>query len=91
MFYNEINEGTEEDDMSKILALPEDLNHRIQSLSQKIEKSPILCLREALENYLEDQEDYLSAVAVKKRILAGEEKTYSMEEVKKECGLDDLD
>jgi RHH-type rel operon transcriptional repressor/antitoxin RelB len=75
--------------MNTLLSLPVDLTQRLESLAQKTEKSPLFCLREALETYIEDQEDYLKAVAVKKRILSGQEKTYSLEEVEKMCGLDD--
>ena len=40
------------------------------------------------ERFLEDREDYLLSLATLERIENGKERTYTLEEVKKELGLD---
>jgi RHH-type rel operon transcriptional repressor/antitoxin RelB len=75
--------------MTASLRLPETLEKRLEAVAQQMHHSKDFCLRQALEEYLEDREDYLSASAIKQRILSGEEKTYSLDEVKKMCGLKD--
>ena len=74
-----------------MLTLPEDLTQKLEALAQKTSHSAFFCLKEAVESYIEDREDYLAACAVKKRILSGQEKTYSMDEVKRLCERDDAD
>ncbi|WP_456151101.1 type II toxin-antitoxin system RelB family antitoxin [Actinotignum urinale] len=46
-------------------------------------------MREALENYLEDLEDYYEAVETYQRVSRGAEKTYNLAEVGEVLGLGD--
>ena len=56
-----------------IVNLSKDLEKRIGILSDKLHKSKELFLQEALENYMEDQEDYLMAsAAVEEQKKSGE-------------------
>lgn len=63
--------------------LPENLEQRLQKLALDTERSKSFYVRKAIEAYLEDQEDYQRAIALKQRIDTGLEKTYSLAEVEK--------
>jgi RHH-type rel operon transcriptional repressor/antitoxin RelB len=71
--------------MSIALRLSPELDKRLTDLAKKTHRSKSYYAREALENYIEDLEDYYLA----KAILDNPGKIYTMEEVEKLCGLDD--
>ncbi len=73
--------------------LPAELEKRLDQLVERTHRSKSSCVQQALAEFLEDQEDYLDAVAVVERIKRGEEKVHSYEEVMKALGLenDNLD
>ena len=73
--------------MTTAVRLPEDLEKRLEALAARTHRSKSYYLKRALETYIEDYEDYLMALEVKKRMDAGQEKTYTLEEVKKKLGL----
>lgn len=73
--------------MTTAVRLPEDLQKRLEALAARTHRSKSYYLKRALETYIEDYEDYLMALEVKKRMDAGQEKTYTLEEVKKKLGL----
>lgn len=75
--------------MTISLRLPEDLERRLNNLAKETHRTKTFYLQRALENFLEDREDYLLALAVKERISSGKEKLYTLEEVEKELGLKD--
>lgn len=75
--------------MTAAVRLPEALEKRLDALAARTHRSKSYYLRRALEEFLEDREDYLSASAIKQKILSGEEKTYSLDEVKKMRDLKD--
>lgn len=64
--------------------LPHELEERLASLASKTHRSKSYYVKRAIEEFLEDQEDYLEALAV----LEKKGKTYTLDEVKKELGID---
>lgn len=71
--------------MAIALKVSPELDKRLTVLAKKTHRSKSYFAREALENYIEDLEDYYLAKAV----LENPGKIYSSEEVRKMCGLDD--
>ena len=71
--------------MTITLKLPAELEKRVNILSKKTHLSKSRLAREALENYIEDLEDYYLAKAVQ----TNPGQIYSAEEVRNMCGLDD--
>ncbi|MBT6455735.1 MAG: ribbon-helix-helix domain-containing protein [Gammaproteobacteria bacterium] len=69
--------------------LPDELYHRLKRLSDETGRTATYYIREAIEDHLGDLEDAYFAQRVLERVRSGEEKTYSLDEVKKELGLDD--
>jgi RHH-type rel operon transcriptional repressor/antitoxin RelB len=67
------------------IRLPIDIENRLAQLAKKTGRTKTYFAREAILNYLEDMEDYYSAVAAIKK----PGKRYSSEEVRKELGLED--
>ena len=65
--------------------VPEELESRLGNLAEKTGRSKSFYIRKALEQFLEDQEDYLLAVS----ILKENNKSFSLEEVKQDLGLED--
>lgn len=68
--------------------IPEELQKRLETLVENTKRSRSFYLREALEEYLDEHEDLLNALAVKERIQKGTEKLYTIEEARKVLGLD---
>lgn len=71
--------------MAIALRLPSDLDKRLTTLAKKTHRSKSYFVREALETYIDDLEDYYLA----KTILGNPGKIYSAEEVRKMCDLED--
>ncbi len=71
--------------MPTSLRLPVELDARIEELATKTQRSKSYHIRRAIEKYLEDLEDYLTAVAV----LEMKNTRTPWKEVKKELGLAD--
>lgn len=67
--------------------LPDDLEKRLNTLCAETHRAKSFYIRKALEEFLDDREDYLLALAVKERISAGKEKTYTLDEIKQEFDL----
>ncbi|MBI9108445.1 MAG: ribbon-helix-helix protein, CopG family [Spirochaetales bacterium] len=63
--------------------LDEDLEKRLENLSHETGRSKSYYVKQAIETYLDDREDYLLALSV----LEAEEPVKSLEEVRKELGL----
>ena len=78
--------------MTLAVRLPLALEKRLNALAKKTHRSKSSFVCQALEEYLEDQEDYYAAVEAQKRLDAGLEKTYTLEEAMKMWGIteDDL-
>jgi len=64
--------------------LEPELEKRLERLAKKTGRTKSYYAKEAIRQYIEDREDYLLAVEVSKR----NEKTFSLEEVRRELGLD---
>lgn len=65
--------------------IPTDLYNRLSDLSTKTHRTKTSFVREALSRYIEDLEDYYLAVSVS----AQNNPTYTPDEVRKMCGLED--
>jgi len=65
--------------------VPEELESRLGNLAEKTGRSKSFYIRKALEQFIEDQEDYLLAVSVLKE----NNNSFSLEEVKQNLGLED--
>ncbi len=65
------------------LRLPNELDTRLEHLSVETDRNKSYLIRRAIEDFLEDQEDFILASAR----LAKKEKVYTLKEVKKKLGL----
>lgn len=65
------------------LRLPVELEQSLTLCAKELHKSKSELVQEALANYLEDVQDYISA----KKVLARKEPTISHEDLKRELGL----
>lgn len=69
--------------------LPQDTIKRLDNLGAQTRRPASDYVREALEKYLDDLEDYYLAAEELEAIRAGKSKIYELEEVKADLGLDD--
>ncbi len=65
------------------IRLPEEMEARINNLAKSTQRSKTFFIKEALNNYLEDMEDYYEAL---KRDNDPEQNLISLEELKKALG-----
>jgi len=72
-----------------VLELPQELRERIETRSGAANQKPENFMLMAIEQYLEDLEDYEDAVRISEEVRSGRMKTYSLEEVRAHLGLDD--
>ncbi len=63
------------------LIIPDDVGKRLLDFAEKAHLSKDEYATQVLEEFLEDQEDYLEALEISLRIERGEEKTIPYEEV----------
>ncbi|MBX9621603.1 MAG: CopG family transcriptional regulator [Alphaproteobacteria bacterium] len=63
------------------LTIPDELDKRLSALAAKAHVPKDEYALHALEEYLEDQEDYLQALEISQRVERGEEKTIPYEDV----------
>lgn len=75
----------------KPLLIPNDLNKRLETLAAKVHLSAEECAAQALEEFLDDQEDYLIALERLGRIEKGIDKTISLEEMLGKLELEEKD
>ena len=71
------------------IQIPDKLGAWLQETAARLGKSPDELVSEAVQQSLEDREDYEDALETSRRIQRGEEKTYSLDEVERRLGLDD--
>jgi len=69
------------------LRLPEGIEKRLEALARKTGRSKSYYAKRAIEEFLEDQEDYLLALGALERVERGE-RTVSLEELEKQLGLE---
>jgi RHH-type rel operon transcriptional repressor/antitoxin RelB len=77
--------------MTLSVRIPPELEQRLSELSQKARRTKTSFVCQALEEFLEDQEDYFAALEVQQRIDAGLEKTYTLEEASRILGWKNLE
>lgn len=75
--------------MSTSIRLSPETEKRLNNLAARTGRSKAFYLRHAIEDYLDDMEDYYLAADVLKRVRRGGEETYSAKQVRQELGLDD--
>lgn len=75
--------------MATSIRLAPETEKRLNELSARTGRSKAYYLREAVEEYIDDMEDYYLAQAELKAIREGRARTYSLDEVKRELGLED--
>ena len=69
--------------------IPEETFERLQSAAAELGETPGNVILAAIEGYLEDREDVRRAEEILRKIESGEMRTYTLEEVERELGLDD--
>lgn len=74
--------------MTVTIEIDEALERRLQALVDRTGESRADLLRNIVQNGIEDVEGYFSAAAIVERLRRGEERTYPLEEVVRELGLD---
>ena len=75
--------------MPMVLEVPCEIEERISLWSERLNEPQSAFMLRAVEEYIEDLEDYDEAAMVNAEIRAGRMKTYSLEEVERE--MDELD
>lgn len=75
--------------MATSLRLPKDIENRLDALAQATGRTKTFYLRTLIEQNFDDLEAYYTAHDVLARVRAGTEKTYTLEEVERDLGLED--
>lgn len=77
--------------MSKQTAvrIPDETYERLQALAARTGRTATYYIREALEEHLEDLEDIYLAEQTLERLRRGEERTYPLDDVERDLGLED--
>lgn len=70
------------------IRLPEDIEKRLNALAAETGRTKTFYVVEAIKEHLEDMEDMALPEQVMKRVRSGEERTYTLEEVKRDLGLE---
>ena len=68
--------------------IPDNLNEVLEKFCKADERSKSWFVKKALQTYLEDLEDYRAGIKALEEFERSDKKTYSIEEVAKECGID---
>jgi RHH-type rel operon transcriptional repressor/antitoxin RelB len=71
-----------------LLRVPDELVSRLEKLAERTGRSKKYHARQAILEYLDDQDDLALAEQIKHRIDMGEERTSSLDEVAARPGLD---
>ena len=71
------------------LRLPPELEKRLDDLAKRTGRTKSFYAREAIAEHIGDLEDLYVAEKRYEDVLAGRSKTYSLEEVERELGLED--
>lgn len=71
------------------IRLPQEIEQRLAELARRTGRTKTFYAREAILEHLDDLEDLYLAEEVLTRIRAGQERTYTLDEVEKELGLED--
>ncbi len=65
------------------IRLPEEMEQRLSQLAKETHRTKTYYVKRAIEEFLDDQEDYLLALSVMERVEKGKEKTIPLEEILK--------
>ena len=71
------------------LRLPEDIERRLEALAKRTGRSKSFYAREAILEHLDDLEAAHLSDQILQRVEAGQEKTYTLDELEQELGLAD--
>lgn len=75
--------------MPTSVRLTTDLEARLDALAARTGRTKAFYIREAVEEHLDDLEDLYQAEEAIGRLRRGESRTYTLEEMERELGLDD--
>jgi RHH-type rel operon transcriptional repressor/antitoxin RelB len=75
--------------MATSIRLPEDIERRLDILVEKTGRTKAFYIREMILTHIDEMEDYYLAADVVERLRKGEERTYSLQEVRRDLGLGD--
>lgn len=75
--------------MATSIRLPVELEQRLDRLAAQTGRTKAFYLRRAIEAYLDEMEDTYLAEKELKAVREGRARTYSLDEIKRETGLDD--
>jgi len=70
-----------------MIAIPQSVEKRLRQLAKRSACSIDDLAREAIEQYIEDAEDIYNAERILRRVRAGREGTYTLDDVAKRIGL----
>ena len=65
------------------------MEKRLSQLAKDTHRTKSYYVKRAIEEFLDDQEDYLLALSIMERVERGEEKTIPFEEILKKYGMND--
>jgi RHH-type rel operon transcriptional repressor/antitoxin RelB len=71
------------------IRLPQSIEKRLDRLAKRSGRTKTYYAREAILRHIEDLEDAHEAEKILRRVRAGKERTYTLDEVAKRLGLDD--
>lgn len=70
------------------IRLPENMEKRLSQLAKETHRTKSYYVKQAIEEFLEEREDYLLALAAMERFERGEEKAIPFEEILKKYGVE---
>lgn len=70
------------------IRLPEKMEQRLSQLAKETHRTKSYYIKRAIEEFLEEREDYLLALAAMERYERGEEKAIPFEEILKKYGIE---
>jgi RHH-type transcriptional regulator, rel operon repressor / antitoxin RelB len=71
-----------------VIRLPQSVDKRLESLAKRSGRTKTYCAREAILRFIEDVEDAHEAERILRRVRAGKERTYTLDEVATRLGLE---
>jgi RHH-type transcriptional regulator, rel operon repressor / antitoxin RelB len=71
------------------IEMPDEMMKLVEEYAAEAGSAPDAYMRDVIEQHLEDLHDIAAAEAAMERMESGESRTYSLEEVVRELGLDD--
>ena len=71
------------------LRLPKEIERRLEALAQRTGRSKSFYAREAILEHMDNLEAAYLSDEILKRVEAGQEQTYTLDELERELGLED--